>query len=212
LNHLSSSKGIFFFLVGPAGSGKSTLCEYITSMYQDSVQRIITATTRPKREGEIDNISYYFLTREKFDEKIKANEFFEWEINHGNLYGTFRNSLEEAINSKKDLVFTIDIKGALNFKKYYQERAVLIFISSPDPALLEKRLKERGTAEQDLKIRLESARFEYQLFQQKQKEFDYILLNEELEMSKAVLKSIITVERIKISRYTAKEIQKISSL
>ncbi|MBN2571257.1 MAG: guanylate kinase [Ignavibacteriales bacterium] len=173
----------------PSGSGKTTLVKYILNKFPDFVFSI-SATTRPKRENEENGVEYFFHSEKEFEEKIKNNEFIEWERFYDYYYGTLKSFIEEKIEQEKVVIFELDVKGALNFKKIYPD-SVLVFISPPDFETLEKRLTERATESKiDLIKRLERAKLEMS-FKDK---FDYIIMNDNLEKAKKEIIEIIKKE------------------
>ncbi|MBN1638406.1 MAG: guanylate kinase [Ignavibacteriales bacterium] len=173
----------------PSGSGKTTLVKHILKLFPDFVFSI-SATTRPKREKETNGIEYYFLSEKEFEEKIKNNEFVEWERFYDYYYGTLKKLIEEKIEQNKVVIFELDVKGALNLKKIYSD-SVLIFISPPNFETLEQRLIERATeSKMDLQKRLERAKLEMS-FKDK---FDYIVINDNLEKAQKEVLEIIKKE------------------
>ena len=156
-------KGILFVLVGPTGCGKSTFCERLVREYSESIHYSTSATTRQPRPNEVPGTSYHFMTREEFLARRDSGEFFETEETHGNLYGTLRATLEDGINAGRDLLFQIDIRGALNFKKHFPNNTVTLFIIPPSFEALKERLKGRGTDDPaELQRRFTTAREEYE--------------------------------------------------
>ncbi len=170
----------------PSGGGKTTLARHLRKIRPD-IEFSISATTRNMRPGEYYAKDYYFLLRKEFEEKIKNNDFIEYEEIYGNYYGTLKSEIEEKINQGKILLFDVDVKGALNLKKHYEDKALLIFIAPPDIETLRKRLSRRNTEnEETLKLRIERAEME---LQQKDK-FDEIIINDDLKSAFEKLESI----------------------
>jgi len=195
-------KGILFVLVGPTGCGKSTFCSRLVNEFPDTVQYSTSATTRPPRPGEVQGKSYHFMSREEFESRRAAGEFFESEETHGYLYGTLRSSLENGINAGKDLLFQIDIRGALNFKRSFPNNTVTLFIIPPTFDDLKDRLKGRGTVDpEELQRRFATARDEYEALLKLNGDpgkIDYLVVNSELEQAYQSVKAIVLAER---SRY-----------
>jgi len=163
MNGQLTRKGILFVLIGPAGSGKSTFCERLIQEFPQALRYSTSATTRPPRANEVQGKSYHFMSREEFIARRERGEFFEWEETHGNLYGTLQANLIEGIESGKDLLFQIDIRGALNFKRQFPDNTVTIFLLPPTFQALQERLRGRGTTCQtDLERRFSTAREEYE--------------------------------------------------
>lgn len=195
-------KGILFVLVGPTGCGKSTFCSRLIAEYPDTLQYSTSATTRPPRPGEIPGKSYHFMQRDEFEQRLANGDFFETEETHGHLYGTLRASLENGINAGKDLVFQIDIRGALNFKKHFPDNTVTLFIIPPSFEELKVRLKGRGTVDPDeLQRRFATARDEYEALLKLNGDpgrIDYLVVNNDLDDSYRSVRAIVLAER---SRY-----------
>ena len=165
----------------PSGSGKTTLVKYLLENNPD-LGFSISASTRDKRgRNEEQGKDYYFLTPEEFKVKIDNNEFIEWEeVYEGNFYGTLKSEIQRIWDSGKNVIFDVDVKGGLNLKKYFGDKALSVFVKVPSLEILEQRLTDRGTESKDsLSRRLFKAKFELS-FQDK---FDVILVNEDLDQS-----------------------------
>ncbi|ASQ89868.1 guanylate kinase [Prosthecochloris sp. GSB1] len=144
----------------PSGTGKSTVARMVMERI-DNLEFSVSATTRPMREGETDGVNYHYLSREEFEEKIRNNGFIEYEHFFGNYYGTLLDKTEEAIDAGKNLLLDLDVKGALNLKKRFSDRSLLVFLKPPSLDELKKRLKERDSEDEAaLRVRLERAGFE----------------------------------------------------
>ena len=162
---------MLFVISAPSGAGKTTIIRELFKV-NPGLKFSVSATTRVKRQGEIDGKDYFFLTDEEFDNKIKTHDFVEWETVHGNRYGTLKSEIEKYINGDEHLVFDVDVKGALSIKKLYLD-AVMIYIDVPVKQILE-RLRKRNT-ESDNEIKKRSDRIEMEI---KQKEhFEYVVDN-----------------------------------
>ena len=139
---------------GPAGSGKTTLCERML-LEEPRLARVITSTTRKPRKGERDRIDYNFFDHPTFEAKIKADEFYEYARVHSNLYGTLRSDVQEKLTTGVDLLLVIDVQGADTLRKKaktdetLKNRLVTIFIMPPGIKELEQRLRNRGTDDED---------------------------------------------------------------
>lgn len=181
-----NSKGTLFIVSAPSGTGKTTIVKRILREYPDIVFSV-SATTRKKRENEIDGKDYFFLTEDEFKYKIAGNEFAEWEKFYDYYYGTFRKYIDENLGAGKSVLLEIDVKGALKLKESYPE-AVLIFISPPSFDELVNRLKNRQTEDEtDLQKRIERAELELRL----KDKFDYFIDNYEIEKAVADIKNLI---------------------
>ncbi|MDP4116591.1 MAG: guanylate kinase [Bacteroidota bacterium] len=169
-------KGKIIAVSAPSGAGKSTILKSVLNAIPEIVFSI-SATTRPKRETETDGKEYFFITEENFKEKIRNNEFIEWEKFYDYYYGTLKRFIDDNIESGRTVLLEIDVLGALEVKRLYPE-AALIYILPPSIEELEARLLNRKTENKiDLQKRLERAKFELG-FKDK---FDYLVENIELE-------------------------------
>lgn len=165
----------------PSGSGKTTIVKHLLENNSD-LGFSISASTRDKRgRTEQDGKDYHFLTPSDFKNKIDNNEFIEWEeVYAGNFYGTLKSEIDRIWAAGKNVVFDVDVKGGINLKKYFGDKALAIFVKVPSLDVLKKRLNERGTeTEESLSRRVFKAQFEM-TFQDK---FDVVLVNEDLEKS-----------------------------
>ncbi len=133
-----------FALSAPSGCGKTTIAHAIMERHPE-ILFSVSATSRPKRENEIDGKDYFFLSVETFEQKIQNNELVEWERIYGNYYGTLKQEVDRALSSGRSMLFDIDVNGALSIKKHYPNDAVLIFIEPPSMEELIHRLKNRNT-------------------------------------------------------------------
>ena len=184
-----------FIISAPSGSGKSTLVNKIRHSVA-SLEFSISYTTRKPRGAERDGIEYFFVTRHEFEEMIARDEFLEHADVFGNYYGTARRFLRQAESDGKDLLLDIDVQGAEQIKAKIQN-AVSIFILPPNRNELEKRLRERGQdSEEAIERRLDNARREIE----KYGKYDYILVNDDLELSEKGLKAVVLSERLRRNR------------
>lgn len=176
-----AGKAIIF--CAPSGSGKTTIVKHLLKTNPD-LGFSISASTRDKRgRKEKDGQDYYFLSPEDFKKKIDGDEFIEWEeVYEGNFYGTLKSEIERIWNAGKNVIFDVDVKGGLNLKKYFGDKALAIFVKVPSIEVLTARLHDRGTeTPESLSRRLFKANFEMSF----QNKFDVVLVNEELEKSLA---------------------------
>lgn len=165
----------------PSGSGKTTIVKHLLDNNPD-LGFSISASTRDRRgRSEEHGKDYYFLTPEEFKEKIDSDDFIEWEeVYAGNFYGTLKSEIERIWKLGKNVIFDVDVKGGLNLKKYFGDRALAVFVKVPSIEMLKERLNDRGTeTPESLSRRLFKANFEMS-FQDK---FDVVLINENLEKS-----------------------------
>ena len=171
------NRGKLIVVSAPSGSGKTTIAKKILEKFP-FMKFSVSATTRPKRNGEVDGKDYFFLSREEFEKKIQNGELLEWEEIYGNYYGTLKSVVESALKNGDILVFDVDVNGAISIKEKFPEDSVLIFIKPPNMETLKERLKRRKTeSEEQIKRRLERVPMELE----KAKYFDYIFINDNLE-------------------------------
>jgi len=196
--------GLLMCLVGPAAGGKTTLAQHLLDTFEGSVAISISVTSRPMRPGEIEGQSYFFVSREEFERRIADGQLFEWEEVHGNLYGTPRTKVEQALREGLDLIFDIDIRGALNLKRRFPSYTAVVFVVPPSSVVLETRLLSRSKVNNDeLSRRLETAAGEYEAFMQQaggDNLIDYFVVNDRLEDSKLAVESILRAERSRVGR------------
>jgi guanylate kinase len=168
----------------PSGSGKSTLVQYLLDTRQD-IELSISATTRAPRGQEQDGREYYFITPERFEQLIKEDAFVEWQqVYKGTYYGTLRSEIERIENAGHHVVFDIDVKGGINVKRMFGDRARAIFISPPSIEALRERLTKRGTDSPE-KIEERLAKAEIEMADAPL--FDTILVNDDLATTKKEL-------------------------
>lgn len=180
-----------YVFAAPSGAGKTTIVRHLLSKF-DHLAFSISATTRPKRDHEIDGKDYHFLSTEDFRQKIKENAFVEWEeVYPGRYYGTLKSEVQRLWDLKKDILFDIDVKGALNVKNCYPEECLTVFVKPPSIDVLVERLRLRNTEDADsLKTRIYRMKEELSYEQ----EFDYILINNILEDALTEAEQIIKQE------------------
>jgi len=187
---MTKNKGHLFLVSGPSGVGKGTICRELLKQDKDLFFSV-SATTRKPRNEDIEGQTYYFKTREQFEDLIEAGEFLEWAEYSGNYYGTPKTPVMERLEQGMDVLLEIDVKGALNVKKNFDE-GIYIFIAPPDESALLDRLKKRGTeSEEDIKKRLYAAKAELAL----KSEYDYVVINDLLDAAVEEVKNIISKER-----------------
>ncbi|MHB8259731.1 MAG: guanylate kinase [Bacteroidia bacterium] len=163
----------------PSGSGKTTLVRHLLATMPDKLQFSISATSRPKRGAEVHKKDYYYLSTEEFQQKIKNEDFLEWqEVYPGTYYGTLKSEVERIWKLGKNVIFDIDVQGGLNLKQHFKKQALAIFVMPPSIKILEERLHSRQTdSPESIALRLEKAEKELQTA----KLFDCFILNEHLE-------------------------------
>jgi guanylate kinase len=187
--------GILFLISAPSGSGKSSVVNQLRSQVE-SLEFSVSYTTRPPRGSEQEGREYYFVSRDKFQQMIEADEFLEYAEVFGNYYGTARHSLGDAFAKGKDLLLDIDVQGAAQVRRKMPE-AVSIFLMPPTPADLAMRLRGRSRAEgvvqeEVIKRRLAKARQEIENY----REYGYILVNDILDRAVEEMAAIVSAERM----------------
>lgn len=191
---MNKRHGVIIAVSAPSGTGKTTIVKKILNEFPELVFSV-SATTRKKRDYEIEGVDYFFITEDEFKSKIEKHEFIEWEKFYDYYYGTFKSYIEENIKQGKSVIVEIDVKGALALKKIYPD-SVLIFIYPPSIDELVRRLTNRQTEnETDLKKRIERAKMELSL----KDNFDYFIINDDLEKAitetESLIKKIISKEK-----------------
>ena len=182
-------EGKCIILCAPSGAGKTSITKYL--LQQDlGLEFSISACTREARNGETDGVDYHFLTTENFKNRIKNDEFVEWEeVYKDNYYGTLKTEINRIWNSEKNVIFDVDVEGGLSLTKHFGEKALAIFIKPPSLKALEERLRSRGTEnEEKIQKRLDKAEKELEY----SKWFDYIITNDNLENAQQEVLSLVT--------------------
>ena len=189
-------RGLLIVLSSPSGAGKSTISRML--MQSDGeITMSISATTRPMRPGETDDVDYHFVDDAEFDRMIAAGEFVEWAPVFGNRYGTPKNPVKAALKDGRDILFDIDWQGTQQLQAAMGEDLVTIFILPPSMAELERRLRERGTdSEEVIRDRMSRAASEISHWP----EYEYVLLNNPAGQCLEQVRSIVAAERLKRQR------------
>ena len=185
-------KGLLIILAAPSGTGKSTICKELIKNNKNW-NFSVSVTTRKPRNGEIDDKDYKFISNSEFEHFVKFGDFIEWEIVHGNKYGTLWSTVDDALDNKKVMILDIDVKGAMSIYEEHPDETILIFIEPPglniveQKEILNERLVKRGN-EQELAIKHRLKRFETEMeFKEK---FSHHFVNENLK------KTIDKVEKL----------------
>ena len=186
-------RGLLFVVSAPSGTGKTTVVERLVQVVPDlALSR--SYTSRHARPGETDGVDYNFITRRRFEEMIAGNAFLEWADVFGNLYGTGAADAERELAAGRDLVLVIDVQGARLVRARFAG-TVGVFVMPPSYATLEKRLRGRSKdPEEAMQRRLQTARDEVAAFT----EYDYVIVNDELEACVERLRAIVIAERTRL--------------
>jgi guanylate kinase len=180
-------RGNLIVVSAPSGAGKTTIVKAILAKYP-SMLFSVSATTRPKRDIEVDGKDYFFLQRADFERRIAAGALVEWEEIYGNLYGTLKAEVEKALTTGRTMLFDIDVKGGLSIKRLYPHDSVIIFIKPPSIEVLRDRLRNRKTEDDaTFKRRMERVAMELGMASQ----FDYQVVNDNLEQAIAEVDKLV---------------------
>ncbi|MFA9373985.1 MAG: guanylate kinase [Poseidonibacter sp.] len=190
---IAEKKGAILILSGPSGCGKSTLLKEVYKKISDYYFSIST-TTRNPREGEVHGVDYFFVTKEEFENDIKNDDFLEYALVHGNYYGTSLKPINEALNEGKLVIFDIDVQGHEIVRNKLNDIVTSVFITTPSLGELENRLTSRNTDSSEvISNRIKNAKEEIKSFQ----EYDYLIINDDLEEATTQLVSIASITRSK---------------
>lgn len=188
-------KGFLLVISGPSGVGKGTVLHDLMNT-QSNLVYSVSATTRKKRDGEIEGVSYFYLNHDEFEQMIAEDKFLEYAHVHNNYYGTPKEFVEKKINEGKIVILEIDVQGALNIKKN-TDNGVFIFLAPPSLKELKKRIVGRGTeTDEDIKIRMNNAKKELEYI----KDYDYIVVNDHLNSAITSVNEIINAEKHRVFR------------
>ena len=189
----SHNDGRLFVISGPSGAGKGTICKKLLESVDISIST--SMTTRAPRPGEIDGKDYYFVTVDEFEEKIANGGILEYAMVFDNIYGTPKDMVIKQLERCRDVILEIDVQGGLQIKKKMPEQAVLVFVLPPDLTTLRQRIIDRGTeTEEVIDKRFNEAINEIKLIG----EYDYYVVNDELDDAVYDLKAIIMAERRRV--------------
>lgn len=189
-------KGFLLVISGPAGAGKGTICNELLERNKDMVFSI-SATTRNPRSGEEDGVHYHFIDKEKFEEMVKENEFLEHAYVHTDYYGTPKQFVYDEIEDNKLVLLEIDVQGAIQVKENHPQ-VVSIFLLPPSMEELEHRIVTRGTeTPEQIEKRMSNAYKEIETIN----EYDYYVVNDEIEKAVEAVEEIIRAERSKVDRH-----------
>lgn len=193
---LPPRSGVIFILSAPSGAGKTSIWRAALKRMPE-VEFSVSLTTRARREDEVNGINYHFVTDEEFRQRVDRGELTESVENFGYCYGTPRAPLENAIGAGRDILVEIEVRGARRLRECYPRDSVSIFVLPPSFAVLESRLRKRGTEnEAAIQRRLETAKSEMREYP----EYDYLIINDDLDRAVDLLVAVMKAETSRISR------------
>ncbi|MBX7084545.1 MAG: guanylate kinase [Nannocystaceae bacterium] len=198
----SDARGLLFVVSSPSGAGKTTLCNRLRDEFP-RLEFSVSYTTRRPRPGETDGVEYHFVDQPTFQEMIARDEFAEYAMVHGNMYGTSAVRVEQALAGGRDLLFDIDYQGGRKLRASFPQDVVLVFILPPSIRALEQRLRSRATDSDDvIERRLRVAREELKHYD----EYDFLVMNDDLTRAYDALRAIYVAEQHrKVRQATAAE-------
>lgn len=189
-------RGLLIVLSSPSGAGKSTISRMLLDA-DDNITMSVSATTRPMRPGEEEGIDYHFVDTAEFERLIEADEFAEWAYVFDHLYGSPKEPIKEALKDGRDTLFDIDWQGTQQLEYAFRTDLVRIFILPPSMSELDRRLHERGTdSEEIIAGRMKRASGEIGHWA----EYDYVLINEDMDKCLGDVRAIIAAERLRRER------------
>lgn len=189
-------KGLLIILSSPSGAGKSTLAKRLMA-WDPTLRFSVSATTRPPRPGEVDGTDYVFRSRAAFEAMVEGGEMLEHAEVFGNLYGSPKAPVELAMSEGRDTLFDIDWQGGQQIKQAMGDDVVSVFVLPPSIAELERRLRARGQ-DSDAVIAARMAKSEAEISHWA--EYDYVLINEDIDRAEADLTTILKAERMRRDR------------
>jgi guanylate kinase len=191
-------RGLMLVLSSPSGAGKTTLARRLLDA-EPGVEMSVSHTTRKQRNGEVEGRDYHFIDRETFAGMRDSGEFLEWAVVFDNYYGTPRKPVEQALAAGRDVLFDVDWQGAQSLRDDSPDDVVTVFILPPSGNALEQRLTERAQdAPEVVEARMRGASNEIQHWG----EYDYVVINHDIEQALAAVRAILAAERLRCTRLT----------
>jgi len=186
-------QNFILIISGPSGSGKTTVCKKLLELDKNLFYSV-SITTRKKRENEVNGIDYIFISKEEFLEMIRKDELLEWAEIYGKFYGTPKKPIFENLNNGKDIIMDIDVQGKRKIERNFRGRVISVFLIPPSKEALIERLRKRGDlSEEELFQRISLIDIEMNF----KWEYDYWVLNDDLERAVMDVKKIVDVERLR---------------
>lgn len=182
--------GKVVIITAPSGAGKTTIVRHLLGIEELKLVFSVSACTRPKRDGEIEGKDYYFMSVDKFKTLIENDAFVEWEEVYKNCYyGTLKSEVERIRKQESNVLFDVDVMGAINLKEKYGNEAIAIFVMPPSIEVLRERLEKRGTeSPEKIRNRINKAELELKFA----KKFDVVVINDDLDKTLKETESLIT--------------------
>jgi len=189
-------RGLMLVLSSPSGAGKTTLARRLLDT-ESGVEMSVSCTTRERRKGEVDGQHYHFVDRDGFARMRERGEFLEWAVVFDNFYGTPRKPVEQALAEGRDVLLDVDWQGAQSVRDQAPDDVVTVFILPPSGKALERRLKERAQdSPETVQARMRGASNEIQHWG----DYDYVVINHDLDQALAAIRAILAAERLRRSR------------
>lgn len=195
-----TSRGFLIVLSGPSGCGKGTIVSRLLAERDDTVLSV-SVTTRAPRPGDVDGVQYYFRTREQVEQMIREDELLEYARYNNNYYGTPKAAVEAQLAAGRNVILEIEVQGAEKVMERWGEAYVSLFLAAPSLAELEARLRGRGTeTEEEIENRLAAAHEELQHIGS----YEYLVVNDEVELAVKRINAIIEAEKLRLVRNTSR--------
>lgn len=190
-------ENFLFIISAPSGTGKTTICRYLLGRYTNNLVLSISATTRQPREMEVDGVDYFFTTKSEFEKQIVNNGFLEYANVFDNYYGTPLHFVQDKILEKKNILFDIDWQGMRSIKKQNKFNVSTLFLIPPSIDVLRERLISRGDSREQVERRVAGFRNDAE----KANEYDYVIINDDLNKTCFDIENIYNAEIQKYARY-----------